>query len=63
MRFDENPCSTQIISPSLFSPRRPIIPLLSTLQSSSTEQSKQENKKSNDLILIVKLFLFFLLNN
>jgi len=56
MRYDQNPCSTKIISPSLFSPRRLIIPLSSTLQSSSTEQFIQQNQKSNHLIIIVKLF-------
>ncbi len=68
MRFDENPCSTHIISPLFFAPRRPpfttkIIPLLTTsqLSSTSTEQPNQQNQRSIHLIIIVKQFHF--LNN
>ncbi|UJR17856.1 hypothetical protein I4U23_004755 [Adineta vaga] len=60
IQYDEEPCTTHIVSPSLFAPQRPkttlplpapsILPLLTTL---TNQKSNQENERSIHLILLI----------
>ena len=60
MIYNENPCPSQIVSPSLFSRQRPSVSteLIPLLKHFSTKESFKQNQRSIDLIILVRLIHF-----